>query len=296
MISLTEPIDFKAASGYFEAKDILPTPLGNAALRARADSDLLARSFFSSRVTDIELLQSFKDSVSAGLNGSTDEATQRVAMVKAAEKFEARGLLTNARLMLILRTNTALARGFGQWQEGNDPDILLAYPAQELTRHGRRKVPRKWREIWDAARANLGQLTTATPSGSGRLIALKNDPMWMAISDFGVPWPPFKYNSGMGVDDVDYETSIELGLITPAGLPLRKELAAPTRTAPNKPPPLRMNSGLKASASGMDADFIGALTSTFSGLSLIGAELVFSGDDDRVSNRTPAEVMEALCS
>jgi hypothetical protein len=33
----------------------------------------------------------------------------------------------------------------------------------------------------------------------GRMIALKSDPIWTAISAFGTPYPPFDYNSGMWV-------------------------------------------------------------------------------------------------
>ena len=45
------------------------------------------------------------------------------------------------------------------------------------------------------------------------MIALKNDPVWTALSRFGRPWPPFDYDSGMGIADIDRETAETLGLL-----------------------------------------------------------------------------------
>ncbi len=47
----------------------------------------------------------------------------------------------------------------------------------------------------------------------GRMIALKNDPIWAKISRFGTPWPPFDFGSGMGVDDVSREEAEAMGLL-----------------------------------------------------------------------------------
>ena len=37
------------------------------------------------------------------------------------------------------------------------------------------------------------------------MVALKEDPVWTRISRFGQPWPPFDFNSGMGVEDVSHD-------------------------------------------------------------------------------------------
>jgi hypothetical protein len=47
----------------------------------------------------------------------------------------------------------------------------------------------------------------------GRMIALKSDPIWESISAFGTPYPPFDFNSGMWVRDVDRGEAISLGLL-----------------------------------------------------------------------------------
>ncbi len=45
------------------------------------------------------------------------------------------------------------------------------------------------------------------------MIALKSDAVWTNLSRFGRPYPPFDYGSGMGVEDVDRDEAIELGLL-----------------------------------------------------------------------------------
>lgn len=37
--------------------------------------------------------------------------------------------------------------------------------------------------------------------------------IWIAISRFGTPWPPFDFNSGMGIEEVDREEAEQLGLL-----------------------------------------------------------------------------------
>jgi hypothetical protein len=45
------------------------------------------------------------------------------------------------------------------------------------------------------------------------MVALKNDPLWTRLGPFQLPYPPFDYNSGMGVQDVDRDQAVALGLI-----------------------------------------------------------------------------------
>lgn len=278
MIDLTQPIDFKAALEKLDSKQILASPLSTKDLQTRTDADLLDRSFFASRVANPVLLQQFKDAVNEVIAGNSDEATQRLQMEKAAEKLGARDLLTNARLQLILRTNSDLVRGFGQWQESNA--VAEAFPASELIRFGYRKVPRKWFEIWDEARLSTPR-TSALPSAIGRLIALKGDPIWLEISDFGVPWAPFKYNSGMGLVNVDWDECLDLGLVKEG------ETIKPT-------PRIPMNKNVSGSVAGVSPDLL-AVFGTLTGLSLVGTE-IYMDQDDSFQNRSESEVVDVLCT
>ena len=47
---------------------------------------------------------------------------------------------------------------------------------------------------------------------SGRMIALKNDPVWLRISDFGHPHPPFAFGSGMDMVDISRIDAVRLEL------------------------------------------------------------------------------------
>src|SRR5690606_30698537 len=111
---------------------------------------------------------------------------------------------SDGRRELQVRMNVELMQGQGKWIADQDPDLLDEMPAQELVRFESREVPREWQERWTRAGGRLF---------GGRMIALKNDGIWERISRFGHPYPPFDFNSGMGVEDVTREEAMELGLI-----------------------------------------------------------------------------------
>lgn len=111
------------------------------------------------------------------------------------------------RLDLILTQNVRAARNYGQWAEGMDPAVLDEFPAQEMIRIYNRKSPRP-RSFWRGRWAVAGGILYA-----GRMVALKTSPVWIGISRFGLPYPPYDYGSGMGVIDVDRDEAVALGLI-----------------------------------------------------------------------------------
>ena len=45
------------------------------------------------------------------------------------------------------------------------------------------------------------------------MIARKDSDIWTAISAFGLPYPPFDYNSGMDLQDIDRDEAVQLGVI-----------------------------------------------------------------------------------
>jgi len=70
-----------------------------------------------------------------------------------------------------------------------------------------RREPRTtWRQRWRAAGGKFP---------GGRMVALKTSPVWVNLSRFGNPWPPYDYSSGMGVMDIDRAEAERLGLLTP---------------------------------------------------------------------------------
>ena len=90
------------------------------------------------------------------------------------------------------------------------------------------------------------------------MIALKSSPVWEAISAFGTPYPPFDFNSGMWVRDIDRLEAIDLGLMGEA------DTAEPVVE--------KFNARLEASARGLQPELLESLRQSF------GDQVDISGD------------------
>ncbi|MBR3072148.1 hypothetical protein [Fibrobacter sp.] len=178
------------------------------------------RAFFSSRVAEVNILAAMRDKAAEYARGETDLSKIRMGFrdelrrmhyaPEAGKEGTIHDLFSQARIDVIVKTNVAQARGYMQYAEGMGPGAFAAFPAQEFTRVAERSKPRKdWPQRWKAAGGR---------TFGGRMIALKDDPVWTNLSVFGNPYPPFDWGSGMGVMDVDADTAIELGLIDKAGI------------------------------------------------------------------------------
>ena len=135
----------------------------------------------------------------------------------ADKKGGLQDLSSDRRVNLIIDTQLKMSRGYGSWRQSQGSTILDLWPADELYRAMRRQTVRDWQTRWNEARANLGDSTTATEATSpaGPFVARKNDPIWVEISSFGNPYPPFDYGSGMYVRGVNRRRAIELRVIDP---------------------------------------------------------------------------------
>ena len=76
-----------------------------------------------------------------------------------------------------------------------------------------RKMPRDWTARWKDAGDSVGWQGACRDE----FVALKLSPIWTALSRFGTPYPPFDFNSGMGVEDVGKRKARELGLLEDSG-------------------------------------------------------------------------------
>lgn len=214
------------------------------------------RSFFSSQVESVRLLQRMRNFLTDYLERTTEQteggialkADGRARFIKEMMRqaiYEGLGpvgippeavnhesltdIRSEARLKLIFDTQTKMAVGYGYWQQGQDPVILDRYPAARFVRvgHAKEKRPRH-----------------AAAEGEVRL---KNDERYWAnwqnsfeIGGFEVPWPPYGFNSRMDQEDVSRREAVELGLIS--------EDAQPSPVVRD------FNKGLKASLRGLDPD------------------------------------------
>lgn len=234
------PLPFKEAIESRRAKALLPTSLSSRELDAIAP-DVLEQSFFSARTNSLQHISRIDAILGkmidpTGERGdSWDASRARIAIRDSLQQIgydpadinaipgSLKDLGSERRINLILDTNVKMARGYGNWAQGQDPAVLDQWPGAELTRHEGRT---KERTDWPARFIQAG----GTLHG-GRMIALKDSPVWQKLSRFGLPYPPFDYNSGMGLDDVDRDTCIQYGLIT-----RDRQIAPQTRPFHDNPP------------------------------------------------------------
>lgn len=252
MISFSSPVPpaphspfgvggFKEALASLQSKGLLPTSLSSDQL-ANLPAEIRARSIFSARTTNAGYLQRIKDLTDQLLHPGfvrdvgadhrigdlrpaqpgeyMDPATMRLKLKEALREISydpiqedvvpgtLKDLSSDARLNLIIQMQSDSAWGYGAFIRGQDPAALSAAPAQELFRAEARKEPRNWPQRWMNAGGQF--------YGGGRMIALKNDPIWTDISEFDQPYPPFDYGSGMWVRDIFRPEAIAFGLVDAA--------------------------------------------------------------------------------
>jgi hypothetical protein len=217
-----KPVPFEKAIQYRKAQKVLPLSVGSAEI-SRIAPELRERALFSAHTSSLTYLGKM-DALLAEMTSPTaraergesamDAASVRIALRNqlAAEGYlppenKAGGLQdlsSDTRLNLIIDTQLKQTYGWAQNEIQNDPDTIDAFPCLELVRVSHREVPRVWRDRWVRAGGKLY---------AGRMIARKDSPIWSAISRFGLPYPPFDFNSGMGTRDVDRPTAESLGAI-----------------------------------------------------------------------------------
>jgi hypothetical protein len=127
-----------------------------------------------------------------------------------------------------------LLSNYGYARDGFDPDVLEAFPAQELI-YVSDLIAARWRKV--------------TSSPGERFVALKNDKVWKIISSFGLPYPPFDSEDSTEIQDLGRSETEELGLIgpndkpePPSSFPAPEEIFSPPLV---EPPPPRPNIGFR---------------------------------------------------
>jgi len=241
-----EPMPFAEALAFAREKRALPTSLTSAELRA-LDAELRRRSIFSAQLGIADQVQLLGDLAAkiaggiteggevAGRHSGTDrmisipeakaqllENLRRLGYNPGADQGTIKDFTTDARLQLQVETNVMDTLGFGQWQSGQDETALDVNPALELVRTRPARMPRDWAgERWPAARAASTAEGSTDSIATGRMVALKNHPIWQALGDgaggftdtLGNPWAPFAFSSGMGLIAVPRAEAMDLGLL-----------------------------------------------------------------------------------
>lgn len=228
---LSTPTALPTAIDALQRRVPTGTRLGTADLD-RLPLTIKRRSFFSAKVESVRFLALAKAELQKTVNqfGINRDRASFIANLQAAAQDlgldreidpQIKGTLlditSRRRLGLIYDIQVGLAQGEAAHRAGiEDPDLFNFAPAQELVRVREVVEPRDWPARWAEAG---GQFY------NGRMIARKDNPIWSAISRFGLPWPPFDFQSGMGVADVSRRDAITLGV---AGVPAKGPIEAAT--------------------------------------------------------------------
>ena len=237
------PIPFQQALDAHGIKSLLPTTGATRDL-STLSSAMKQRALFSATVTSAQHLAKIRDGVQSIIAGEADQATVRLGIKNLLADMgyqpdpELAGGLqdlgSTSRINLQIETNVATARGAGWFDQGQQPDVLDEFPAQELYRattpQGGVKAERDWLQRWQDCGGKFYD---------GRMIARKDDPVWAKLGDpdrfpdgLGNEWPPYAFSSGMRVRDIGRDEAVALGVIdaatqvTPQPLDLTADLAS----------------------------------------------------------------------
>jgi hypothetical protein len=249
-MAINAPTPFREALRRLFVRRTMPTTLSTAQIQ-QLDADIQRGSLYSARTTLRGYLERIRETITTILDPKSGSrvredgtpitegmnmADARLALKRELQALnyqpdpDKRGtiqdLSSDRRIELVVRTNTEISQGYGQWVQGQDPAVLDAFPAQELYRAGSPKVARNWKHRWRAAAGAVGDTDAIRIlSETGKLIARKDSPIWQALGDgLGLtadegddalhnPYPPFAFNSSMDVRDVDRTTAVDLGLV-----------------------------------------------------------------------------------
>lgn len=278
-MELVKPMRFDEAVDKIGGQTIVGSTLNTEQWR-EVPIGLRDNAFFSATVENARFLQRAKDTLGDFLTGAKEtlangetlfKAGGRSDFVKQLQAFavaEGMGPLKDGasgglqdissqrRLELIFDTKTQQAADYGYWKQGQDPDVLDEFPAQRFIREADVQKPRPLHQ------QNEG------------VVRLKSDlEFWVAmnsplIGGFGVPWGPWGFNSGMGVEDVDRAEAESMGLLTPG--------------QPVAPVDKDFNEQLQASTAGLDPALLDTLRESF------GDQVEFDGDSVRWRAATAA--------
>ena len=243
-MNFADPLPLTEILTRFDAK----TPIGSilrSAMWQAMPQGLRDSAFFSAGVTDAAFLASQQQSIremiarakATNENGETYWKMDRARFVRDLRVMgESIGLkhpdgkrqgsvnekditdpISIARLKLVVNTQLEMAYGEGQWRTGMDETLLNEWPAWELVRISPRKMPRDWPERWKAAADACGwEGVSRKAFETGLMIALKTSRVWILLSRFQRPHPPFDFNSGMGVEEKGRDEVEALGdLVAP---------------------------------------------------------------------------------
>lgn len=239
MAALLEPMPFWQALSYLEGKEAVASAMTTAEWQ-RMPVAVRVKSLFSATLTSAKAAQEITDYLTGFVRGekAVNDKGKEYHVYQGRAEFVAnmrermleegfgkvlhdgtldpeihdndlRDLRGCRRLQLIFDTQTEQAASFAQWQEGQDPDVLDVYPCQRFIRVRPVHTPRPYHD------AAIGE------------VRRKDDlAFWIGLNrDYRLPWGPWGFNSGCGVEDVDRDEAEAQGVIKPTDKvrPIKKD-------------------------------------------------------------------------
>jgi hypothetical protein len=257
-MTFNAPIPLQPALDMLKRRNLLPMQLNSREYQLLLSSAIRQRAVFASQMTAIEPLIELLKITQDAASGKLDAATARLRLVRASAALEEP--LDDNRINLMLETNLQIAASIGNVIQGNDPDVINAYPAWEFFRLEERDEPRNWPNRWKIA-ANMANDTDAINAleNFGVMAALKDSAIWSELgSTANFPdaldndFAPFAWSSGMTQRDFSYEDSIKTGLMNPGD-----------KVEPQEIPDFAAN--LSSSAPDLSEEFIRAIIDSSAG-------------------------------
>lgn len=223
-------------------------------------ADIRARAFFMAGVTHLQTLIQFRKIAAEVAAGKLSPPEARRALREFLRElgYQApegkagtiQDLSSRRRMDVVIDTNARMAAG---WANYNRQLENTAQPGQRLVRVRQSRRPRNWAARWKEAAEAVGWEGVAR---GGQMVALLSSPIWRKLSRFGLPYPPYDFNSGMGVLPVRAKECQDLGLYDPETTP------DPNAAAPRP----SMNEGVTASVQGITPDLLDQARQLFEGV------------------------------
>ncbi len=233
MEALPDLMSYEEALDFLREKEAIGSPLTTAEW-AQVPAEVRRRAFFSATLTSARVAEKMQGYIDEFLDQHKEDfgtdaehfsaQGRSEFVIKMRELLEKEGfgkvlpdgtidpeindndlrdLRSARRLQLIFDTHVEQACSYGQWLEGQDPDVLDIFPAQRFIRVRPVLAPRAYHEE---------ALDTVRRKDDSKF--------WIGLNrDFGLPYGPWGFNSGCGVEDVDRDEAEELGVIKPDETP-----------------------------------------------------------------------------
>jgi hypothetical protein len=162
----------------------------------------------------------------ATLKGTDKMRLPQAQEVVATAAKDLGDLVTNKRVKHHVEALQDLAKGYGVFTVHQNEGYLRSVPFQEFYRVEHRTEWRDWPKRWQEQGGKFYPGASDYPEG--RMIAETNSKIWEDLSNpsiysdaTGSPYPPFAWNSGMGVRAVPLNEVRKLGLLGRHNVPIK---------------------------------------------------------------------------